>query len=103
MNAVDSLALHLLGATLWVGGLAGLLLIARHLGGQLPAVVGRYSTLALWCFVLVALSGVLNAGLRLGSWSALGSSYGLLVIGKATPWCCWGSPASCTGASRFLG
>ena len=35
-----------------------------------------------WCFVLVAGSGVVNAALRLGSWSALASAYGLLVIGK---------------------
>jgi cytochrome c oxidase assembly factor CtaG len=84
MNAVDSLALHLLGVSLWVGGLAALILTVRHLGSQLPAVVGRYSTLAGWCFVLVALSGVINAGLRLGSWAGLASSYGLLVIGKTT-------------------
>lgn len=84
MNSVDSLALHLVSVCLWVGGLAALVLVASRLGDQLPAVVGRYSTLALWCFVAVAASGVVNAGLRLGSFSALGSSYGLLVIGKTT-------------------
>ncbi|MET1004881.1 MAG: bifunctional copper resistance protein CopD/cytochrome c oxidase assembly protein [Propionibacteriaceae bacterium] len=82
MNSVDSLALHLLGVCVWTGGLVALLLMARRLGPQLPVVTARYSTLALWCFVVVAVSGVINAGLRLGSWSALASSYGLLVIGK---------------------
>ncbi|CAA9302061.1 MAG: Copper resistance protein CopD / Cytochrome c oxidase caa3-type assembly factor CtaG_BS (unrelated to Cox11-CtaG family) [uncultured Friedmanniella sp.] len=82
MNAVDSLALHLLGVCLWVGGLAALVLTGRRLGAQLPTVAGRYSTLALWCFVVVAVSGVVNAALRLGSFDQLGSSYGLLVVGK---------------------
>lgn len=83
MNSVDSLALHLVGVTLWVGGLAAVLLISGRLGAQLTTVVGRYSTLAGWCFVLVALSGLVNAGLRLGSFRALGTAYGVLVIGKA--------------------
>ena len=39
MNAVDSLAIHLVGVCLWVGGLAALLLIARRLGDQLQVVV----------------------------------------------------------------
>ncbi len=84
MNSVDSLALHLVGVAVWVGGLVGLLLIMPRLKSQKAEVVGRYSTLALWCFVLVALTGLVNAALRLGSWSGLASSYGLLVIGKFT-------------------
>jgi cytochrome c oxidase assembly factor CtaG/putative copper export protein len=82
MNAVDSLVLHLLGAVLWVGGLAALVLVGGRLGTQREAVVRRYSTLAGVCFALVALSGVVNAGLRLGSFAALTTTYGLLVVGK---------------------
>ena len=82
MNSVDSLALHLLGVCLWVGGLGALLLSSRRLGGQLGSVARRYSTLAGWCFVVVALSGVVNAALRLGSFANLGTTYGFLVIGK---------------------
>jgi cytochrome c oxidase assembly factor CtaG/putative copper export protein len=82
MNSVDSLALHLLGVCLWVGGLAALLLVGRRLGAQLPTVAARYSTLAGWCFVVVAASGVVNAALRLGSFDRLASTYGLLVVGK---------------------
>ena len=82
MNSVDSLALHLLGVCLWVGGLAALALTGRRLGAQLPVVAARYSTLALWCFVVVALSGLVNAVLRVGTVEQLGSTYGLLVIGK---------------------
>ena len=83
MNAVDSLAFHLVGVCLWVGGLAALLLIAPRLGDQLPTVARRYSTLAGWCFLTVALSGIVNAWLRLGSLAGLLTPYGLLIIGKA--------------------
>jgi putative copper resistance protein D len=83
MNAVDSLALHLLAVCCWVGGLMALLLVSGRLGDQLSTVVRRYSTLALWCFVVVAGSGVVNAALRLGAWSNLSTYYGLLVVGKA--------------------
>ena len=82
MNAVDSLAIHLVGICLWVGGLAALVLIANRLGDQLQVVVTRYSRLAGWCFVAVAASGVINALLRLGWLPDLGSTYGLLVLAK---------------------
>lgn len=83
-NAVDSLLLHLIGACLWVGGLVTLLAFGRFLGDRLPVVARRYSTMAGWSFVLVALSGVVNAYLRLGGLANLASTYGLLVIGKTT-------------------
>ena len=81
--AVDSLALHLVGVSVWVGGLAALLLLRSRLGPQLPVVAERYSTLALACFALVALSGVVNAYVRVGDASALLSAYGALVLAKA--------------------
>ena len=82
MNAVDSLVLHLLGAVLWVGGLLALVLVGGRLGAQREAVVRRYSTLAGVCFAVVAVSGVINAALRLGTFGALATPYGLLVVGK---------------------
>jgi len=82
MVAVDSLAMHLVGAVLWVGGLVALVLVGARLGDQRETVVRRYSTLALACFVLVSFSGVVNAALRVGSFAGLATPYGLLVIGK---------------------
>ena len=82
--AVDSLAFHLVGVTVWVGGLAALVALRGRLGALAPAVVRRYSTLALWCFVLVAGSGVVSAAIRLGGWSGLSSRYGVLVLLKVT-------------------
>ncbi|HEY5980808.1 MAG TPA: cytochrome c oxidase assembly protein [Microlunatus sp.] len=83
-NSVDSLLLHLIGVCLWVGGLFALVAFGRGWGRRLPTVAGRYSTLAGWCFVLVAVSGLINAYLRLGGLANLASTYGLLVIGKAS-------------------
>ena len=80
--AVNSLGFHLVGVSLWVGGLIALLVLRPLLGRAVGVSVARYSTLAGWCFAFVALSGVLNAVIRVGTWSGLGSTYGGLVIAK---------------------
>ncbi|MFI5953027.1 cytochrome c oxidase assembly protein [Cryptosporangium sp. NPDC051539] len=80
--AVTSLAFHVVGAALWTGGLVALLLIRRT--DVLSRAAHGYSRLALWCFVAVGLSGVLNAIVRLGTPDELTNSrYGLLVAGKS--------------------
>ncbi|CAG7571301.1 putative copper resistance protein D [Barrientosiimonas humi] len=81
-SAVNSLAFHLVGATIWVGGLLALLLLWSRLGKGAAATAARYSRIALWCFVLVALSGLLNAAVRLGGFGELTSDYGILVLAK---------------------
>jgi putative copper resistance protein D len=83
-TSVNAMGLHLVGATIWVGGLVVLLLLHRSLGELLPVVTRRYSSLAVTGFVTVALSGVLAATTRLGSWADVGTAYGLLLIVKAT-------------------
>ena len=83
-TAVDSLALHLVSALLWVGGLLALAMLRPLLGTALAVSVQRYSRLAGWCFVAVALSGVANAWIRIGSFGNLASAYGALVILKVT-------------------
>jgi putative copper resistance protein D len=82
--AIASMLVHLTGAALWIGGLAGLCWAATRGATSLAYAVPRYSTLAGWCFAGVGLSGVVNAAVRLGSVSHLiHSSYGTLVIAKA--------------------
>jgi cytochrome c oxidase assembly factor CtaG/putative copper export protein len=79
--AVTSLALHVLAASLWMGGLAGLLAVRRS--KAFAATAARYSRLALGCFAATAISGAANAAVRLGDWPALWTSrYGVLVLGK---------------------
>ena len=81
-TAVNSLALHLVSAVVWVGGLLALAMLRPLLGTALGVSVQRYSTLAGWCFVAVAVSGAANAWIRVGSIGNLASSYGALVILK---------------------
>lgn len=78
--AVDSMLFHVVGAVLWFGGLAALL-IAR---GLPRTAVHRYSRVALVAFCAVAVSGVINAATRIYSWGELfGSAYGREVVLKA--------------------
>src|SRR5580765_4231479 len=81
--AVNSLGVHLLGVGIWVGGLIGLVALRPVLGVDLGASVARYSTVALWCFVAVALSGIQQSWLRLGSLAGLDTAYGALIVVKA--------------------
>lgn len=81
-TAVNALGAHLLAATLWVGGLLALLGLRPALGDALGVVARRYSTLALWCFVTIAVTGVMATTTRLGSWGDLTTRYGVLVVVK---------------------
>ncbi|MFF2641067.1 cytochrome c oxidase assembly protein [Streptomyces niveus] len=81
--AVTSLALHLVGVAVWVGGLALLLVAAVRRDAGLGTAVRRFSALAFWAFVAVAASGVVNAVVRLPSAADVFSSrYGVLVLLK---------------------
>ncbi len=82
-TAVTSLQYHLLGAVLWLGGLLGILVLRPLLRGRdLGVTVERYSHVATWSLAFVALSGLLNAAVRVGSWRGLASAYGLLIVLK---------------------
>lgn len=83
--AVESQALHLAGVTIWMGGLVAVLLIVGQLTGeQYTRVVRRYSVMAGGAFAMVLLSGITGAAIRLGSWSDLASTYGLLLGAKVS-------------------
>ncbi len=82
-TAVNALGVHLLGVGCWVGGLLALAALRPSLGADLAACVGRFSVLALWCYVAVALSGIQQAWIRLGSLSGLATAYGVLIIVKS--------------------
>jgi cytochrome c oxidase assembly factor CtaG/putative copper export protein len=82
-TAVTSLGFHLVGVTVWVGGLAGLVWLRKGLSSRaLGNAVNRFSYLAVWCFGLVAVSGVINGWLRIGGLSGLATRYGLVLILK---------------------
>lgn len=86
-SAVNALAVHLVGVTVWVGGLLALAMLRPLLdegngGSDLAATAARYSTLAGWCFAAVALSGLQSALIRIGPVSDLGTRYGALLLVK---------------------
>lgn len=82
--AVDSMIYHLVGISLWVGGLVAFLGLARQRVEHLDVVARRYSGIALVAFVVVAASGLGNAWLRVTYLSDLWTTaYGRLVVVKA--------------------
>ncbi|MGB3257415.1 MAG: cytochrome c oxidase assembly protein [Ornithinimicrobium sp.] len=81
-TAVTALAIHLVAISAWVGGLIGLVMLHRELGSALTAVVQRFSTMALWCYIAVGLSGVLFAVQSVEGLGDLVSTYWLLIWGK---------------------
>ncbi len=81
--ATTSLALHVIGVTLWVGGLAALGWVALRGSKRLGGGIERFSQLAVWAYVLVGISGIVNASVRITNLGDLfGSSYGLLILAK---------------------
>jgi cytochrome c oxidase assembly factor CtaG/putative copper export protein len=81
--AVTAIWLHTVVAAAWVGGLIAIVLLRSKLPpGRLAAVLPRYSTIALICFVVVAASGFVSASIRVGELPSLLSPYGALVIAK---------------------
>lgn len=85
LAAVSTLGVHVVAATVWIGGLLALLVHGRR-GPALTLAAPRYSRLALACFVATGLSGVVAAWLVLGGsgavLDALGTGYGALLITK---------------------
>jgi cytochrome c oxidase assembly factor CtaG/putative copper export protein len=80
--AVSSMVVHLVSAAVWIGGLAALVLVVRRLGSDIAAAVSRYSVIAGWCYVGIATSGIVNAVVRMDSWSDLTTKYGALLLTK---------------------
>jgi cytochrome c oxidase assembly factor CtaG/putative copper export protein len=82
--AVDTMIFHLVGISLWIGGLLAFLGMVRQNVANLPVIARRYSNLALTAFIAVAISGIVNAWIRLTYLSDLWTTgYGRLVLLKA--------------------
>jgi putative copper resistance protein D len=82
--ATTALVVHVVAATLWVGGLLAVLLQLRLQPVVLSQAVARFSVVALACFAAVGVSGACSAWIHLGrpsqSWL---SGYGGLLLTKA--------------------
>ena len=82
--AVTGLALHLVSICVWVGGLAAVTYHAVRTDGEAPATAAhRFSRMALWAYVGVAISGAASALARLYSLEHLFfTEYGLFIVAK---------------------
>ena len=88
--ATNSLLIHLVAGALWAGGLLALLAHAMRAGEHADLAARRFSALALWCFVAMAFSGVVNALVRISLPDLFRTNYGWLVIGKVVALCVLG-------------
>ena len=80
--AVNSLGLHLVAVTIWVGGLVALVVVRDSDPERQANLVKRYSTLALIAYLIVAISGVSISIISLGKFENLFTPYGWLVLLK---------------------
>ncbi|WP_424446360.1 cytochrome c oxidase assembly protein [Microbacterium sp. CH-015] len=82
-TAVVALALHIIAAAVWLGGVVLLVVLRPQLDrAGLSRVLTRYSSIALAAFVVVALSGIARAAVGVVSWENLLSSYGAILAVK---------------------
>lgn len=81
-SAVSSMVVHLLGVTVWSGGLAGLVLMRVALRFDVAAPARRFSMLAGAAFVAVAVSGGWRLLVRVDSPDQLLSVYGAIAGAK---------------------
>ncbi len=78
--AVSALALHIIAAAVWLGGLLLLVVLRPTLAiGELGVVLSRYSSLALVAFIVVSLSGIARAAVGVVEPRYLLSPYGALL------------------------
>ncbi|OBG26935.1 cytochrome c oxidase assembly protein [Mycobacterium sp. E3198] len=88
--ATNSLLIHLVAASLWAGGLLALLAHALRNGDHTGLALRRFSAVALWCWVAMALSGLVNALVRVLPSDLLTTDYGRLVVAKFLALCTLG-------------
>lgn len=88
--ATNSLLIHLVAASLWAGGLLALLAHALRGGDHLALATRRFSMIALWCWIAMALSGSVNALVRVLPSDLLSTDYGRLVVAKFVALCVLG-------------
>ncbi|OOL27045.1 copper resistance protein CopD, partial [Rhodococcus rhodochrous] len=81
--ATNSLVLHLVAAAVWAGGLFALLAHGWRRGAHTDLAARRFSFVAGLAFAVMALSGIVNAAVRLPADELLTSTYGRLVLVKA--------------------
>ena len=103
--AMISMELHVLGAAVWMGGLGAVVVVLAANRTLLATALPRFSLLATVCLCVVAVTGLFNAVVELGSVPGrgifdilFGTGYGTLVILKLV---CFGLLAALGGNIRW--
>src|SRR6201996_8308315 len=86
----NGLLIHLGAGSLWAGGLLALLAHVVRGGQHTDLAARRFSSIALWCFVAMAVSGIVNALVRVLPSDLLTTAYGRLVLAKFVALCLLG-------------
>ena len=79
MLAIGLVIVHVAAISLWFGGVIALFLMSKS---DREIARKRFTPLALWCVSAIALTGVVNAFIRIESFANIRSEYALLVILK---------------------
>ena len=87
----NSLFIHLVAGAIWAGGLLALLVHAIRGGEHADVAARRFSAVALWCFVAMGISGVVNALVRIRLEDLVTTTYGWLIVGKLVALCVLGT------------
>ncbi len=81
--AATVLGVHIVAASVWVGGLLALVIHLRSFPDQLRAALPRFSVAALMCVVVIGATGVVVSAISLDGWAQLwGSNRGQLMLLK---------------------
>ncbi|GAA3689113.1 cytochrome c oxidase assembly protein [Gordonia hankookensis] len=80
--ATNSLIVHIVGATVWMGGLFAVVVYALADGRWRVLAVRRFSRVAFWSILAVGVSGVINALVRMPLGDLFTDTYGRLVLAK---------------------
>jgi len=73
---------HLVGMILWVGGLMALIAHGRRLGPDMERGLRRYSTVALFSILVMIVSGLINAAVRVEWEDWFTTTYGWILVTK---------------------
>lgn len=71
LAAVVALSIHVVAASIWIGGLIALAVHLRRFPQELRLVVPLFSAVALVCVIGVGASGVVESAIMLDDWEAL--------------------------------
>lgn len=73
---------HLVAMAVWIGGLLALIAHGRRLGPDMETGLRRYSAVAFFALIVMTISGLINAAVRV-EWSDwLTTTYGAILIAK---------------------